>query len=490
MSAAREKHHDSERQYTLLQRSLKAHNKRWGLYLLKYDHGTYRNHMAERLASQAGAAVQLLVDEQHFPDWSALEQHLAALPADTPQIQLTGMDTWLSPERARQWNLRREPFIQLLHCPFLVWLTPASIAALAHEAPDLWDWRTGIFDFCHTPEEARIPDELLGTENFYTDRNFDFSPGTITEGQLARIEELSKYLRINGTQSARFNENIVNLYNELAFELIATNRGNEAIEILRQHISNKRLINKDQLAISYRNLGLYFIDYGSSGEALIHLKNAQHIFDSLGSTDEVFISNLLIIHLLIKNKKLNRALTLAKKTMGLSETETQKIQVFKKMAECQENKGRIDFAVRIYYEIIKFAERNNDFDSAGYSTGQIANIALINKKNPREAINLYKEALVYYTQGIDVISQIITEIKIGIAHIANEDIPSSLPHFISACKLSLRTGDDTLIKRSLKHIAIILDSTQNEDILLQTANALNKTKEETELYLKSLLLQQ
>lgn len=216
---------EGQRNLVLLRRSLESHRGRWGFYLLKYNRGSDQTGASGLLRECFTRIQRLEVNANRFPDWADLEHHLASLPQDAEAIETIGLDAWLTPERTRQWNLRRESFAQLLHCPLLIWITPDRLADLARQAPDLWDWRTGVFDFRNAAEEATPPPFQASTTYVL--------PANLAQRN-ARIDELTTYLSGQEAQTANGAELRSDLQNELALLLIEANRLEEAETLLRQ----------------------------------------------------------------------------------------------------------------------------------------------------------------------------------------------------------------------------------------------------------------
>ncbi|WP_374491434.1 tetratricopeptide repeat protein [Zoogloea sp.] len=262
------------REWVRLERTLLAHQGRWALLLVKYTHGQRRAEISDRLAQAFQAPLSITLNSTDYPDLIDLEQYIASLKTPPARIELLGLDTWLTPARARQWNLRREPFIRSLPCPLLLWLTPPGVSILATEAPDLWDWRSGIFDFC-APSSAATP--ILPEHHTQPSRESLTSQHSLAQ-RSARIEELTHYLRTLPAQSETPSNILRDLHHELAELLIRTSRADEAAEILQkaaQYGANERqeyLLG--ELAAIHGNIQTAHSHYQ---QALTFAKQSQHV---------------------------------------------------------------------------------------------------------------------------------------------------------------------------------------------------------------------
>lgn len=221
---------DIPRQYKRLSRSLLSHQGRWAFYVLRFDHGQQRAEITTRLQQDFGQAFTLWVTAEQFPRLVDLEVFLGKIGQQAARIELFGMDTWLDEARVREWNFRRNSFMQALSCPLLVWLTPGNLSLLATRAPDLWNWRTAIFDFCRGSRHI-TPDTF---HNLAALRPLDTLVGQPFARRVARIDELLHYLRQPKIQDRLADPVIVDLQLELAELLIFASRLDEAEEVLRK----------------------------------------------------------------------------------------------------------------------------------------------------------------------------------------------------------------------------------------------------------------
>ncbi len=84
-------------------------------------------------------------------------------------------------------NMQRDAFPRLCPVPLVIWLNSWGSRAFAHAAPDLWHWRTGIFEFTGPPG-AKI--HLITTPADIGDRR----PPQATGERIAMLRDLIRVL--------------------------------------------------------------------------------------------------------------------------------------------------------------------------------------------------------------------------------------------------------------------------------------------------------
>ncbi|MCK6412310.1 MAG: hypothetical protein L6Q55_07785 [Azonexus sp.] len=116
---------------------------------------TRRDRLIE-IIDQAAATAGLSshrIDCRELPDSAGLEvleALLNDLAARHTILHLCGFDHWLSRERWQALNIRRDAIAARCRARLLWWLDPDSVRQCALEAPDLWAWRSGVYDFTNT----------------------------------------------------------------------------------------------------------------------------------------------------------------------------------------------------------------------------------------------------------------------------------------------------------------------------------------------------
>ncbi len=59
-------------------------------------------------------------------------------------------------------NLCRERYAQRLECPLVIWTTDIAVSRLAETAPDLFAWRSGVFEFRSPPPDTKAYEFPVG----------------------------------------------------------------------------------------------------------------------------------------------------------------------------------------------------------------------------------------------------------------------------------------------------------------------------------------
>ncbi len=114
-------------------------------------------------------------------DYNHLEQQIA--DRSRQPIQLVKTERW-SPESSELWramNYHRERIATICPNPLIIWVPEWEAQDFVTEAPDIWAWRSGVFDFTHTREVA------TATRSF-SDQTPNLGPET------KRISEIGRYL--------------------------------------------------------------------------------------------------------------------------------------------------------------------------------------------------------------------------------------------------------------------------------------------------------
>ncbi len=179
-----------------LLKALEAHRRRWGFFVLVYEHEAARERVAAALHPGWADVRTVVADDNTCPDWASLEQAIsqAASSPSVDAVQVVGFDHWLDPVRAerteariRAWNLYRDSFANRVAVPVLCWVRPAQVRLFATLAPDLWSWRAGVHRFADTN-----PSSLLSapTDPVRVQQTHDNVDARSRDQRLERMAEL------------------------------------------------------------------------------------------------------------------------------------------------------------------------------------------------------------------------------------------------------------------------------------------------------------
>ena len=138
--------HETE-QYRMLARLLTGKD-RWTLCFLIYETREQRDRMAAQLAELLEARATVRFGPHDKTSTRAVRRRLAGNGEKTP-VQVLDADRW--PEGlktlAYRLNLAREALPEDTDRAVLVWGSDDDITTFARSSADLWDWRSGVFDF-------------------------------------------------------------------------------------------------------------------------------------------------------------------------------------------------------------------------------------------------------------------------------------------------------------------------------------------------------
>lgn len=294
-----------------LAREVAAYRGRWGLFFIKYQH--------TRDISSVSAAIAKLVPRvgeviaTNYADVMALEQAMVDLLPDCDLIHLRGMDDWLGTfpdaevgnKRLRAWNLSREYFAHNVTVPVICWVRPATLQKIGLDAPDLWSWRVGVYEFFLLHETNLPLITPMGTLDYA-----DIDNRTLAQ-RTQRIHDLQHYL----AQTAPQNEIELNtralLLDELASLLLSIGdldsalqiRNNEELPIYQQLDSPKGK------AIALGRIADIMLQQGKLDEAMRILQElVLPVFVQLNDLREKTITQMKIAETLYLKGELDQAL--------------------------------------------------------------------------------------------------------------------------------------------------------------------------------------
>ncbi len=346
-------------EFRLLGRQLAAYQGRWGLFILGYDHALVRARIAVEIAEAWPDGGWVEIDEDQQPDWTDLKNTLIDESAGKPYLQIQRLEYWLDPlaqdstgQRLRSMNRGRDGFALAVNVPVLLWLRPAQITDLANQAPDLWSWRAGLYQFLDDPAH-RNPD-LPTRPNI---RLAERSNRPLAQRQ-ERIAQLQSYLADTEHQIGEHLK--LELYTELSVLISSTGGWKESENICRKAIIPISKIINQPYSIFY---GLYMLStylyfQGKFDEALSIL---QH--EALALCDH-------------------------------DKSESGKGLVLELIADILTDQGKLDDALRIHQqELLPIQERRGDIRGKIITLGKSADILLRQGKSDEALHCLQRDAL-------------------------------------------------------------------------------------------------
>lgn len=126
--------------------ALWSKGQRFGLLLAAVDNPEYALELRQRLGAQRpGPSLTVERDASPVDILKALEAASSAMRK--PAHLVFALD---KPRTTAWWqhaNVLRERWAEAWQGPLLMWLSSTDLDLLAHQAPDLWNWRDGVFGF-------------------------------------------------------------------------------------------------------------------------------------------------------------------------------------------------------------------------------------------------------------------------------------------------------------------------------------------------------
>lgn len=120
------------------------------LLIAQYSLPQYRDMLVNRLMELHKGSTIYNVVKENPPDFNVLQAELTELAKDSVAIHFIDLGNCPSP-LSEHWinalNQRREAIASQCPLPVILWLTGDIIRAFALNAPDMWAWRAGVFDF-------------------------------------------------------------------------------------------------------------------------------------------------------------------------------------------------------------------------------------------------------------------------------------------------------------------------------------------------------
>lgn len=175
-------------EFDRLNRAIASADRGFRLLIAQYNRPYYRDQLVERLSALHVQSRILHVDLENLSDFAALQSRFGELAGKSDVLHVLGLEGWAC-DPAKEWlpslNYQREYLAGQCPIPMVFWLPQRLIRLLALQAPDMWAWRAGVFDFSvHAKVETH--------QYFKPDKTF--LTATERERRQQRILELEAYL--------------------------------------------------------------------------------------------------------------------------------------------------------------------------------------------------------------------------------------------------------------------------------------------------------
>ncbi|MGB5063282.1 MAG: tetratricopeptide repeat protein [Candidatus Competibacter sp.] len=344
------------------------------LILLEFNNPRYRDQVIRQIDGFPVKTASLRLDES-VVDFETFERRLAALAGQWPAVHVLDLERWLADkatraERFKGFNYHREALAERCPVALLLWMIEADIKALALQAPDLWAWRTEVFDFSSQPTRISAP--------IIIERDVARGSASVQERQ-ARIKEIEEYLgRESGRDgsSAQLLVEQGQLYGDLGNPSAALGALEQALAIFRE------LDDRRQAAMSQGLMADIEAARGNTDGALKIYEEILKLFEALGDVRA-------------------RAVTLGK------------------IADVLQARGELDEALRIRQEeLLPVFERLGDVRLRAVTLGQIADVYQA-RGQWDEALRIRREEqLPVFERLGDVRELLVCHANIGINYLA------------------------------------------------------------------------
>ncbi len=159
------------------------------LLIAQYNSPQYRDLLLVRLEKLHKNSRIFLVDRENPPNFGVFQRRISELATKSSVLYVLGLPDWPSVSDS-QWlpslNQRRDGFAADCPIPLVFWLSDHLIKQLALQAPDMWSWRAGVFDFT-VQSEAIVPRFMAGKDKSLTAHE--------SERRRKRIDRLKAYAK-------------------------------------------------------------------------------------------------------------------------------------------------------------------------------------------------------------------------------------------------------------------------------------------------------
>ncbi|MEM7016781.1 MAG: tetratricopeptide repeat protein [Pseudomonadota bacterium] len=174
-------------QFQRLQRALSSGNG-FRLLFAQFNQNGYRDDLVRRLILMYPDSKHFHVDE-NIENYADFQRQLNKLSSLSRIIHITGLETWQYQKTKDDWlsilNQQRETLAKRCPVTQIWWLSESVLSQLAIQAPDVWAWRAGVFEFevrAVSPIVPAVPIALNEDEK---------------SKKLQRLDQLNEWLEAN-----------------------------------------------------------------------------------------------------------------------------------------------------------------------------------------------------------------------------------------------------------------------------------------------------
>jgi sigma-B regulation protein RsbU (phosphoserine phosphatase) len=199
-----------------LKRAILLRKKGFFLLIASFNHDAYRDKLIEEINRIFTHSTALKITKDRFLQFVEFENYMASLSKEFSLIHVVNRgekfykDTW--PVFYKGLNYHREKIAGESPVSIILWMRPGDVKDFALEAPDMWSWRSGVFDF-------ELPEQKFET----------LKKNDINEKKYARIEEITNYLIDNPDLEENLKAALYQEMGELYYDLDDYKRAEELL---------------------------------------------------------------------------------------------------------------------------------------------------------------------------------------------------------------------------------------------------------------------
>ncbi len=388
-------------------RRLMRSQKGFSLFFMQYNDPFYRDKLIPYLNRYATSPAIVRIDpNMDYPEFETL---LFGACAGRDLVHVVGLTEWLAGKAHdaifRGFNYHRELIAERVRAAVALWMTEDDLREFTLEAPDMWAWRKGVFDFSVFRRE---PDEV---ERLRIDR------GTADVGERQRrIEEIESYLAEHPEETIS-RASLLRELGNIQLDLGRVDDALQALDAAREIYRRNRCKREHMFTVG--DIARIHANKGNADTALKLLQEALEVFKQLGDKHSRAGAIGDIARIRAKKGDVETALELHQERMNIYEQlgdKRSRAVTLGDIARIHANKGDVDKALKLHQETLEVYEQLGDKRSRAIALGDIASI-YADKGDVDKALKLHQEKLKVCEQLGDVE---------GIAHahwsIANIDI--------------------------------------------------------------------
>ncbi len=248
--------------------------KKFTLLIAEFTHCIYRNKLIEKIDDNFKSSVILELTKDAFAEFVEFENRLTVLGKTFSLIHLINKESGfyrdIFPLFFKGMNYHREKIARENPVSIILWMLPGDVKDFALTAPDMWAWRSGVFDF-------RLP-----VPSLVTSLVSDAGAGNISgkkEQIESRVGELSTYLSANPTADKNLEKFLFHELGELYYTLTEYDKAEEyllkAMDIYETQGDPAKIYHL------YRLLEVVYILSNNKEKAVDAAGKAGHLFNKL-----------------------------------------------------------------------------------------------------------------------------------------------------------------------------------------------------------------